>query len=402
MLKSEKDLIILYEGEEKHIHIKSSLKELEEEFIKEFKISENFPFYLYYKFDNDCDIILDEDSFSELTELNITKIFAEKIIEDNKEINIINDIKNRNVNSDFDLLIKELEKEIIKSRKLSGQTENDKNIIIKSKESEVQYISIKNTFKEKENKNLIQELKNKISDLLEINNKLKEKEKKYEVDIQKMKHNNKKDDKIINQISFQFNQQKNLESKEKEKEIEFLIIENKKLIEENKKFMEQIDIQNKKIKELNNLESDYKRIIDNKENEIKNLELFLKDKTEEVKDKTKRLKKLKKEVYSLEGELNSKSQIRLLEINNRFNINIMSNLNIPSKTKSKSMPLNSLSKDVKYINSKKNKRAKLINELNKLKRKSIAKSASIVEVDDDSDEMEKNKTSIKIKWSKKM
>lgn len=397
MLKSEKDLIILYEGEEKHIHIKSSLKELEEEFIKEFKILENFPFYLYYKFDNDCDIILDEDSFSELTELNITKIFAEKIIEDNKEINIINDIKNRNVNSDFDLLIKELEKEIIKSRKLSGQTENSENIIIKSKESEVQYISIKNTFKEKENKNLIQELKNKISDLLEINNKLKEKEKKYEVDIQKMKHNNKKDDKIINQISFQFNQQKNLESKEKEKEIEFLIIENKKLIEENKKFMEQIDIQNKKIKELNNLESDYKRIIDNKENEIKNLELFLKDKTEEVKDKTKRLKKLKKEVYSLEGELNSKSQIRLLEINNRFNINIMSNLNIPSKTKSKSMPLNSLSKDVKYINSKKNKRAKLINELNKLKRKSIAKSASIVEVDDDSDEMEKNKTSIKIK-----
>ena len=397
MLKSEKDLIILYEGEEKHIHIKSSLKELEEEFIKEFKISENFPFYLYYKFDNDCDIILDEDSFSELTELNITKIFAEKIIEDNKEINIINDIKNRNVNSDFDLLIKELEKEIIKSRKLSGQTENDKNIIIKSKESEVQYISIKNTFKEKENKNLIQELKNKISDLLEINNKLKEKEKKYEVDIQKMKYNNKRDDKIINQISFQFNQQKNLESKEKEKEIGFLIIENKKLIEENKKFMEQIDIQNKKIKELNNLESDYKRIIDNKENEIKNLELFLKDKTEEVKDKTKRLKKLKKEVYSLEGELNSKSQIRLLEINNRFNINIMSNLNIPSKTKSKSMPLNSLSKDVKYINSKKNKRAKLINELNKLKRKSIAKSASIVEVDDDSDEMEKNKTSIKIK-----
>ena len=401
MLKSEKDLIILYEGEEKHIHIKSSLKELEEEFIKEFKILENFPFYLYYKFDNDCDIILDEDSFSELTELNITKIFAEKIIEDNKEINIINDIKNRNVNSDFDLLIKELEKEIIKSRKLSGQTENSENIIIKSKESEVQYISIKNTFKEKENKNLIQELKNKISDLLEINNKLKEKEKKYEVDIQKMKHNNKKDDKIIiNQISFQFNQQKNIESKKKE--IEFLIIENKKLIEENKKFMEQIDIQNKKIKELNNLESDYKRIIDNKENEIKNLELFLKDKTEEVKDKTKRLKKLKKEVYSLEGELNSKSQIRLLEINNRFNINIMSNLNIPSKTKSKSMPLNSLSKDVKYINSKKNKRAKLINELNKLKRKSIAKSASIVEVDDDSDEMEKNKTSIKIKWSKKM
>ena len=397
MLKSEKDLIILYEGEEKHIHIKSSLKELEEEFIKEFKILENFPFYLYYKFDNDCDIILDEDSFSELTELNITKIFAEKIIEDNKEINIINDIKNRNVNSDFDLLIKELEKEIIKSRKLSGQTENSENIIIKSKESEVQYISIKNTFKEKENKNLIQELKNKISDLLEINNKLKEKEKKYEVDIQKMKHNNKKDDKIINQISFQFNQQKNIESKKKEKEIEFLIIENKKLIEENKKFMEQIDIQNKKIKELNNLESDYKRIIDNKENEIKNLELFLKDKTEEVKDKTKRLKKLKKEVYSLEGELNSKSQIRLLEINNRFNINIMSNLNIPSKTKSKSMPLNSLSKDVKYINSKKNKRAKLINELNKLKRKSIAKSASIVEVDDDSDEMEKNKTSIKIK-----
>ena len=396
MLKSEKDLIILYEGEEKHIHIKSSLKELEEEFIKEFKILENFPFYLYYKFDNDCDIILDEDSFSELTELNITKIFAEKIIEDNKEINIINDIKNRNVNSDFDLLIKELEKEIIKSRKLSGQTENSENIIIKSKESEVQYISIKNTFKEKENKNLIQELKNKISDLLEINNKLKEKEKKYEVDIQKMKHNNKKDDKIIiNQISFQFNQQKNIESKKKE--IEFLIIENKKLIEENKKFMEQIDIQNKKIKELNNLESDYKRIIDNKENEIKNLELFLKDKTEEVKDKTKRLKKLKKEVYSLEGELNSKSQIRLLEINNRFNINIMSNLNIPSKTKSKSMPLNSLSKDVKYINSKKNKRAKLINELNKLKRKSIAKSASIVEVDDDSDEMEKNKTSIKIK-----
>ena len=143
MLKSEKDLIILYEGEEKHIHIKSSLKELEEEFIKEFKISENFPFYLYYKFDNDCDIILDEDSFSELTELNITKIFAEKIIEDNKEINIINDIKNRNVNSDFDLLIKELEKEIIKSRKLSGQTENSENIIIKSKESEVQYISIK-------------------------------------------------------------------------------------------------------------------------------------------------------------------------------------------------------------------------------------------------------------------
>ena len=401
MLKSEKDLIILYEGEEKHIHIKSSLKELEEEFIKEFKILENFPFYLYYKFDNDCDIILDEDSFSELTELNITKIFAEKIIEDNKEINIINDIKNRNVNSDFDLLIKELEKEIIKSRKLSGQTENDKNIIIKSKESEVQYISIKNTFKEKENKNLIQELKNKISDLLEINNKLKEKEKKYEVDIQKMKHNNKKDDKIIiNQISFQFNQQKNIESKKKE--IEFLIIENKKLIEENKKFMEQIDIQNKKIKELNNLESDYKRIIDNKENEIKNLELFLKDKTEEVKDKTKRLKKLKKEVYSLEGELNSKSQIKLLEINNRFSINIISNLNIPSKTKSKSMPLNSLSKDVKYINSKKNKRAKLINELNKLKRKSIAKSASIVEVDDDSDEMEKNKTSIKIKWSKKM
>ena len=401
MLKSEKDLIILYEGEEKHIHIKSSLKELEEEFIKEFKILENFPFYLYYKFDNDCDIILDEDSFSELTELNITKIFAEKIIEDNKEINIINDIKNRNVNSDFDLLIKELEKEIIKSRKLSGQTENSENIIIKSKESEVQYISIKNTFKEKENKNLIQELKNKISDLLEINNKLKEKEKKYEVDIQKMKHNNKKDDKIIiNQISFQFNQQKNIESKKKE--IEFLIIENKKLIEENKKFMEQIDIQNKKIKELNNLESDYKRIIDNKENEIKNLELFLKDKTEEVKDKTKRLKKLKKEVYSLEGELNSKSQIRLLEINNRFSINIISNLNIPSKTKSKSMPLNSLSKDVKYINSKKNKRAKLINELNKLKRKSIAKSASIVEVDDDSDEMEKNKTSIKIKWSKKM
>ena len=228
MLKSEKDLIILYEGEEKHIHIKSSLKELEEEFIKEFKILENYPFYLYYKFDNDCDIILDEDSFSELTELNITKILAEKIIEDNKEINIINDIKNRNVNSDFDLLIKELEKEIIKSRKLSGQTENDKNIIIKSKESEVQYISIKNTFKEKENKNLIQELKNKISDLLEINNKLKEKEKKYEVDIQKMKYNNKRDDKIINQISFQFNQQKNLESKEKEKEIGFLIIENKK------------------------------------------------------------------------------------------------------------------------------------------------------------------------------
>ena len=220
--------------------------------------------------------------------------------------------------------------------------------------------------------------------------------------IQKMKYNNKRDDKIINQISFQFNQHKSSESKEKEKEIEFLIIENKKLIEENKKFMEQIDIQNKKIKELNNLESDYKRIIDNKENEIKNLELFLKDKTEEVKDKTKRLKKLKKEVYSLEGELNSKSQIKLLEINNRFSINIISNLNIPSKTKSKSMPLNSLSKDVKYINSKKNKRAKLINELNKLKRKSIAKSASIVEVDDDSDEMEKNKTSIKIKWSKKM
>ena len=77
MSQPENVLTLIFGDKEKKIPIQSSLKELKQEFIKEFEISSDFPFYLYYKLDT-YDIILNEDSFQDFIELNITKIFAEK------------------------------------------------------------------------------------------------------------------------------------------------------------------------------------------------------------------------------------------------------------------------------------------------------------------------------------
>ena len=126
MSQPENALTLIFEQKEKVIPIQSSLNELKQEFIKEFEISSDFPFYLYYKIDTNYDIILNENSFPDFVELNLTKIYAEKKIEANNEEENINC---ESMNSEFDLVIKELENEIMKINKEKENKGNNKNII---------------------------------------------------------------------------------------------------------------------------------------------------------------------------------------------------------------------------------------------------------------------------------
>jgi hypothetical protein len=155
MLENGKKLTIIFEGNEKSIPIKSSLKEIEQDFKKEFNQTSNkFTYDFYYKINNN-DIILNEDTFLEFIEYNIGKLFAERRTEEIFENKIIN---NQKINLEFDSLIKELENEMIKVNK-NKENKKSVNIIIKSKEIDLCYKIVKDNSINMKEKKLIEELK---------------------------------------------------------------------------------------------------------------------------------------------------------------------------------------------------------------------------------------------------
>ena len=176
MTDLENPLTIIYERENKKIPMKSTLKEIEKEFKLKFGLTDSDLFYLYYKLDDD-NIILDEGSFQEFIESNTKELFAKRKI---KEDSLENKSNIRNINSEFELFVKELEKEINKIKK---KKENKISMVIRSKECEVQYN--KNNYNIEEQKKIIEELRMQIDNLIKENTKLKEIEKNYDVFMQK-------------------------------------------------------------------------------------------------------------------------------------------------------------------------------------------------------------------------
>ena len=257
MSEPEKGLTIQYNGEKKILPVKSSLKEIEQEFKKEFNISENFPFYLYFKENDEDDIILDEDSFPEFIELEITELFGEKKIEENSQ----KDVENIEcTSSDFDLFIQELEKERNKIKKGKEKKDNNKNMMIKSKETEVQYYKIKNIFDIKMEQKLIQELQNKSSNLMRDKNKLKDQIKNLEKAILKMEQSQKikRQYEISNKTYFQYNKVINTKFLEKDREIDKLKNDNRESKKKIKDLEKKIQTCNEKIISFEEIEENYK------------------------------------------------------------------------------------------------------------------------------------------------
>ena len=355
MIERRNVLKIIYEGNEKEIEIKSSLKEIKQEFIQQFNITKDFPIYFYYQINNDYSIILNDNSFSDFIESNITKLFAEKEIKEEKE-NI--ELNNRKIKSGLDLFIREFQNKINKVKV--------KNIIIISKECEVEYKLVNGN-----EKNIIKEIKDEIEKLRKENNILKEKNKKQS---------------IINSTE--------------PKEIEVIKNEKEKLLIENKKLKEIINTKNREEKELKKTIEDLTLEKNNLENETKNLQFIIEDnsnkenKNEEI--LKQRLSKMRRDYLSLQEKFNSKSKTEILKISDKFNINIIqkndcysnNSSNVETTTCYKSRSSNKLNKS-KMINEKRKKYINKINKIykNKMRKKTIEKKDNIIEKDysDESD-----------------
>ena len=280
MLETKNNLSILYEGKEHQIPIGSSIKELEQEFINKFQAQKNVPYYFYYKVNNDIDIILTEDSFSDFIELNIMTLYVDK-----KRESTISDsdmtLSEQNINSGLDLLIQEIKNEKTKIKK-------DKNVFIKSEEIELNYKLVKDNSSQN---NLINDMKLKINELLEENNKLKTKKEKQNI-IKETKG-----------ISFQYNGQ--ISNK---KEIESLKNENDDLKKSKDNLKEKLKTMKKELIKKNEelLEANKKLTNENNNlnNEVKNYVSIIQTLTNE---KDEQIKKLKKEKKELKSELKLKN-----------------------------------------------------------------------------------------------
>ncbi len=387
----ENVLTLIFGDKEKKIPIQSSLKELKQEFIKEFEISSDFPFYLYYKLDT-YDIILNEDSFQDFIELNITKIFAEKKIEENIEEENIN---SECINSEFDLLIKELENEIMKVNKEKENKRNKDGIIIESKEFE----NKKDKINISKNTNLVDEgqikdLKMKIDLLTQENIQLKKIEKKYQENMLKIEKSKKtkREYKKITEINFQYDKQKSSELIKKEKEIEYLKIENLKLKNENKQLEENNKIKNEEEKDIKELEEEFNKEKINMQNEIKNLESIIQINEIEFKEKETRYKNqkkdLKKKLKELQKQLEEKSK------------NINSNKETTSKNSSDIDSGNNKSNVMNTSKIKKMKRVQRINEIYKRNKIKILSSKSMNKINLKKTKEEEDKYKEKIKFMK--
>ena len=283
MLETKNNLSILYEGKEHQIPIGSSIKELEQEFINKFQAQKNVPYYFYYKVNNDIDIILTEDSFSDFIELNIMTLYVDK-----KRESTISDsdmaLSEQNINSELDLLIQEIKIEKTKIKK-------DKNVFIKSKEIELNYKLVKDNSSQN---NLINDMKLKINELLEENNKLKTKKEKQNI-INIIKE--------TKGISFLYNGQ--ISNK---KEIESLKNENDDLKKSKDNLKEKLKTMKKELIKKNEelLEANKKLTNENNNlnNEIKNYVSIIQTLTNE---KDEQIKKLKKEKKELKSELKLKN-----------------------------------------------------------------------------------------------
>ena len=391
MSQPENVLTLIFGDKEKKIPIQSSLKELKQEFIKEFKISSDFPFYLYYKLDT-YDIILNEDSFQDFIELNITKIFAEKKIEENIEEENIN---SECINSEFDLLIKELENEIMKVNKEKENKRNKDGIIIESKE----YENKKDKINISKNTNLVDEgqikdLKMKIDLLTQENIQLKKIEKKYQENMLKIEKSKKtkREYKKITEINFQYDKQKSSDLIKKEKEIEYLKNENLKLKNENKQLEENNKIKNEEEKDIKELEEEFNNEKINMQNEIKNLESIIQINEIEFKEKETRYKNqkkdLKKKLKELQKQLEEKSK------------NINSNKETTSKNSSDIDSGNNKSNVMNASKIKKMKRIKRINEIYKRNKIKILSSKSMNKITLKKTKEEEDKYKEKIKFMK--
>ena len=391
MSQPENVLTLIFGDKEKKIPIQSSLKELKQEFIKEFEISSDFPFYLYYKLDT-YDIILNEDSFQDFIELNITKIFAEKKIEENIEEENIN---SECINSEFDLLIKELENEIMKVNKEKENKRNKDGIIIESKE----YENKKDKINISKNTNLVDEgqikdLKMKIDLLTQENIQLKKIGKKYQENMLKIEKSKKtkREYKKITEINFQYDKQKSSELIKKEKEIEYLKIENLKLKNENKQLEENNKIKNEEEKDIKELEEEFNKEKINMQNEIKNLESIIQINEIEFKEKETRYKNqkkdLKKKLKELQKQLEEKSK------------NINSNKETTSKNSSDIDSGNNKSNVMNTSKIKKMKRVQRINEIYKRNKIKILSSKSMNKINLKKTKEEEDKYKEKIKFMK--
>ena len=113
MTDSENLLSIIFEEKNKKVPMKSTIEEIEKEFKLKFGLTDSDLFYLYFKLDDD-NIILNEGSFQEFIESNTKELFAKRKI---KEDNLQNKSNIRNINSEFEIFVKELEEEINKIKK---------------------------------------------------------------------------------------------------------------------------------------------------------------------------------------------------------------------------------------------------------------------------------------------
>ena len=376
MSQPENALTLIFEQKEKIIPVPSSLNGLKQEFIKEFEISSDFPFYLYYKIDTNYDIILNENSFPDFVELNLTKIYAEKKIEENNEEENINC---ESMNSEFDLVIKELENEIMKINKEKENKRNDKNYVVKSEELEISNdkVNINKNYNSVD-EGQIKELKMKIDILTKENLKLKDIEKRYQenrLKIEKSKNIKKELKKI----------------KEKEKEIIFLKNENLKLKNENKQLMENNKIKKEEEKDIKEMEDDFNNEKINMQNEIKTLESIIQIKESEFEEKENRYKKQKKDlknkIKELQKQLEEKSKnnsIKETASKNSSDIDSMNNKsNVMTASKIKRM-----------------KRIKCLNEIYKRNKTGIFRAKTTYKIDIEKKKEEEDKYKEKIKSMK--
>lgn len=300
MLESKDVLSILYEGKSEQIPICSSIEELEQEFINKFQAQKNISYNFYYKINNDIDIILTQDSFSDFIELNITTLFADK-----KKENIMSEsdmtFNEQKLNSGLDLFIQEIKKEKTKLKLV-------KNKFIESKEIELSYKIVNN--KNSSEKHIINDMKLKIKELSEENDKLKEKKEKQNI-IKKTKV-----------ISHQYNGQNS-----QKKEIESLKKEINELKESNNNLKKAFENKEKELIKKNfELVNENTKLTKDKENlnnEIKNMEFIKEDLTkqnESLKKKSdaykSKVEKLRDEITNLKNELEAKKQT---EINKNIN-----------------------------------------------------------------------------------
>ena len=350
MLETKNVLSIFYEGKTEYIPICSSIEELEKEFINKFKVPKNISYYFYYKINNDIEIILTKDSFSDFIELNITTLFADK-----KKENIISDdvtLNEQKLNSGLDLFIQEIKNQNSKIKLV-------KKKYIESKEIEINYKIVNENSKEK---HIMNEMRLKIKELSDENNKLKEK----------------KERKIITKstkvISLQYNGQKS-----EKKEIESLKNEINELKESNNNLKKAFENKEKELIkkniELTNGNSKLKADNENLNNTIKSLE-FIKDQINKEKENLKarneklkeKINQLREEKRNLNSELEAKKQVET-------NRNI-----IPSLSSSnESTKLDSIYKsDSSKQKQKKRNKIKILNKLfQQLKERNLNSSNNI-------------------------